>query len=835
MYILLDQNLQEGIGKKAENLVKLKTEGFNIPNALIFKENLFSFLIEKNKLKEEINFLLKNLNKENIEKTSIKLISFINTLSLDEETKEKLVSFLDNNKTYAVRSSGTKEDLNNFSFAGQYETFLNISGLSEIEQKIIACYSSLFSEKALNYLLDKRIDLDNFSMAIIIQEMVNSSVSGVAFSINPLSGNDKEIIIEVCKGLGENLVSGKVKSETYYYNWFEDTHINQIEKGILSENQVEEISKLVIEIQKFFGYPCDIEFAYENNTLYLLQARPITKIIYGDIKDQWTTANFKDGGVSSKACIPYMWSLYEYVWDFSLKTFLLESKILNKKEIRKLGDMFFGRPYWNLSVVKTAMAKVPGYVERNFDEELGVTINYKGQGQETKFKISLIGHLIMMAFGFNKVKKLQMNSLTSYISLAKEKYDYYLEQLDKIENLENFKTLYLKLVKDDYLVNENKYFRQVFINTIEQTIFKEKMLKIIDKNTYLDLISGIEDISHLRPYKELWEIRELILNQEEEKFYWKNNNLENIVKDFEKNMSKLKSFRKLNLFLETFGYHSDREIDVSYPHFSEDLKSVFSQLIEILNLDENANPSKNREKQNHIYNNALEKLRKKLSERKYKKYLKSIEKMRNMLWWREELKDFSTRFYYLIRLYTLKLGEFYEDSNILIQKNDIFYTKIQDIFKLLDKKENEASLIKNIELNKNYYESFINFKNDKELGQGYIKKHELIKNKQAVLKGVGCNNLIVTSRARVIENPEHMHSLEKGDILVTKFTDTGWTSKFSILSGIITEHGGLLCHAAIISREYGLPCIVAVDNAISHIKDGSIITMNGVTGEIIVN
>ena len=82
----------------------------------------------------------------------------------------------------------------------------------------------------------------------------------------------------------------------------------------------------------------------------------------------WTTADFKDGGVSATVCTPYMWSLYEYIWEYTLRKFILDSKILTKKDLdKKLGEMFFARCYWNLSVVKKTMSQVVGYKEREFD------------------------------------------------------------------------------------------------------------------------------------------------------------------------------------------------------------------------------------------------------------------------------------------------------------------------------------------------------------------------------------------------------------------------------------------------------------------------------------
>ena len=102
------------------------------------------------------------------------------------------------------------------------------------------------------------------------------------------------------------------------------------------------------------------------------------------------------------------------------------------------------------------------------------------------------------------------------------------------------------------------------------------------------------------------------------------------------------------------------------------------------------------------------------------------------------------------------------------------------------------------------------------------------------LKGLGANSGRVTGTARVIEDFSEIGRLKENDILVTRFTDTGWTPKFAILSGIVTEYGGILCHAAIVSREYGIPAIVSCHDIMSKIKDGQTITIDGGTGYITI-
>ena len=105
-------------------------------------------------------------------------------------------------------------------------------------------------------------------------------------------------------------------------------------------------------------------------------------------------------------------------------------------------------------------------------------------------------------------------------------------------------------------------------------------------------------------------------------------------------------------------------------------------------------------------------------------------------------------------------------------------------------------------------------------------------NIKPAIKGLGACSGRVTATARVINDFSEIDRLKEGDILVTKFTDTGWTPKFAIISGIITEYGGILCHAAIVSREYGIPAVVNCHDALKKIKDGQTITIDGSTGNV---
>lgn len=827
-----DKIIPEKIGNKAKYLMVMLNKGFNVPNGFVLDNDTFDEVVSFNNKQNEIAQIISNINKENIKATSASLQALFDEFKLPQKISDAVCDKMKDGTRYAVRSSGLKEDLESFSFAGQYSTFLNVAGLENIKEAIINCYKSMYSETILAYLLDNNLGTEQLEMAVIVQEMVHADKSGIAFTINPLTGNDKQIVVEIAEGLGENIVSGKVVPERYFYNWFDDKVDYKQTNALLTPVELSSLMKTLLDIQIHFGYPCDIEFAFEKGQLYILQSRAITKVMYSEIKDQWSTADFKDGGVSATVCTPYMWSLYEYVWEITLKKYILDSKILSEKELRKLGKMFYGRPYWNMSVVKSGMATVPGYKEIQFDSEFGVKITYEGDGDTTKITPKSIFKIIRMAIKQKEILAEHLEHVQSYKDELLDKYFSYMKD-EKEYAFEQYQKNWCTLVKKDYLYSEGSYFWQIFLNTIQQSLFKDKILKIVGKSGYFNLIGGLDNISHLLPFYDMWNLGRKIKKDKQALAYWTTTEIDLLLKDY-KSKAKNNFMPDLTAFINTYGYHSDKELDITYPCYFEDPTSIIKMLKESIALDDSTNPDFDRQKQKQAYLDELAKIKKSVSGRKYDKLFKSIERMRSMLWWREELRDISTRFYYVIRVHTMELAKMYKAKGIIHDVTDIWFLKIEDIFDFIHEKKSQADLEKIITRNRKYYNSFRNFTSENEIGAVFNKSSVESKTSSTDITGIGCNSGVVTGTARVIESLSEIDKLQMNDILVTKFTDTGWTSKFAILKGIVTEYGGILCHAAIVSREYGIPCVVSVEGATKRIKDGSTVSINGETGEIII-
>ena len=813
----------EKIGNKACSLIELnKTDNINVPNGFIVDTDEYDIFLDYNNIRDELQNLLAKLTKENVDYISSQICELFDNCYITTDIFYTVMANLNGTKLLAVRSSCIKEDLKENSFAGQYSTFLNVSP-DEVNQKVIDCYKSMFKRESLYYFLNNNISITNLKMAVIIQEMVDADYSGVCFTLNPITGRDTEMLIEVSEGLGENMVEGRNKPYQYIYNWY-NKKLVQASKSIIIEEILNKCIDNFLKIQLHFGYPCDIEFAIYDNKVYILQSRMITSIKYMGIKDVWTTADFKEGGVSATVCKPLMWSLYEWVFDKAVRDFISYSKILDYSEMNKITNMFYGRGYWNISTIKRALNKIPTFTEEDLNHEYGID-NIEGFKTLNLNIFNISETLKILRKQHNIVKKRFEEVDGKKEEYLKKYFDYLSSQ--SCHSIEN---AWKKLLKTDYYAVESYYYWQIYMNTVHQAVYRKILSKFISDEEYLILLNGLHNVSHMRPLNSMWLLSRKILYHADIKEYWMNTDSRDIAADLDKGVTDfyLDDARGI---IKNYGYHSEKELDISYPNYIEEKYKIVDMIKRMLPLSDDYNPYQRIKVAKEKQENTLKGISKRVNKVEYHFIKSIIEKMRLMIWWREELKDVSTRYYHLIRIYTLLLAEEFNRKNIIDDKDDIWYLKLNDILGYIDGKKTSEELKIIVRKNRLYYNSYRNFMSENEIGSP-IKSN--IHHSGVSIKGVVANSGTVTATARVLNNISEIGKLNKGDILVTKFTDTGWTPQFATISGIVTEYGGVLCHAATVAREYNIPAIVCCKN-INKIKDGSVITINGETGEVIVH
>jgi pyruvate,water dikinase len=206
----------------------------------------------------------------------------------------------------AVRSSATAEDSQEASFAGQYDTFLNVTSAEAVLEKVRACWAGLWSERALAYMREQGLEPLQADMGVVVQRQGRAQAAGVLFTLNPLTGREEEMVVEAALGLGEAVVSGRVTPDHYVINArdgqmltrdianqsvvllaHEDGGVreeslppDQRDRTVLSDGQVLELTELGYRVQALYGYPQDIEWALVDGEFVLLQTRPLTSFSF---------------------------------------------------------------------------------------------------------------------------------------------------------------------------------------------------------------------------------------------------------------------------------------------------------------------------------------------------------------------------------------------------------------------------------------------------------------------------------------------------------------------------------------------------------------------------
>jgi pyruvate,water dikinase len=177
----------------------------------------------------------------------------------------------------AVRSSACAEDSEAASFAGQQETFLGIEGAQDVCAKVVECWASFFSERALFYRGHKG-DLDDLAMAVVVQRMVEAEKSGVLFTVDPVQRRRDRMIVEAVLGLGERLVAGEVTPDHYVVDRAGTVKRERLTDGVLDPDDLRHLAAVGLVLEEHFGGPQDVEWAIEGGNVYLLQSRPVTTL-----------------------------------------------------------------------------------------------------------------------------------------------------------------------------------------------------------------------------------------------------------------------------------------------------------------------------------------------------------------------------------------------------------------------------------------------------------------------------------------------------------------------------------------------------------------------------
>jgi len=295
------------VGGKGAFLGELTRHGVSVPSGFVVLTHAFSRFLDAQDLSDQIRdtFIALRQGKVSAETVSRELSSRVLNGAIPDEIASEITEqhAIMGARLVAVRSSATAEDHAEHSWAGQLESYLNVTA-ETLLPRVKQCWASLFSRRAIVYCLRETADLESIQVAVVIQKMINPEVAGIAFSVDPVTENRDDMIIEAVFGLGESIVQGQITPDHYRVRKASlsivDLFLSPQERGIyrlddgstgwksldaatvsrqkLDNIEIAKLAEMVVSIEKIAGFPSDIEWAYDKGRFSIVQCRPITTL-----------------------------------------------------------------------------------------------------------------------------------------------------------------------------------------------------------------------------------------------------------------------------------------------------------------------------------------------------------------------------------------------------------------------------------------------------------------------------------------------------------------------------------------------------------------------------
>lgn len=778
---------------------------------------------------------------------------------------------LGNAPLVAVRSSATFEDQVAASFAGQYDTFLNVSGGEAVLERVRACWAGIWSERALAYMREQGIDPRRAQMGVIVQLQADAVAAGVLFTLNPLSGNEEEMVIEAAWGLGEAVVSGRVTPQRYVVNVRRHKVVRrdlahqsvmlvadanggtcerpldpqQQEQPVLRDEQALELAALGQRVQALYGYPQDIEWAWADGRFVLLQTRPLTSFSFDPALGQWTSGNFREV-LPGFAC-PLALSLsLEHDYGRSLSQFFREIKLGEVPPDTVWGRPFFGRAYWNVGVAKQLAARLPGFKERLFDRTAGIDPTYEGDGMVTPWTPMTVLRALPVFFALRRMYKRVWREGRDYRDRFLNEIEPALDAVDPVALSDAELADYCRRMVELHWQANNVAIRVSLLSGQAQEEFEplvrqlNALLPADEQIAEGDLITGMSDVRTAQPSFELWQLARAGLAEPEIAAAITQGDPSDMRARLEATLQGRRFWQRIAAYIHRYRYMASIDEDLIQPRWDEDPSFVLATLQAYAQAEETVDPARRVEQQRQIRRMA-ERRALKILARGWRKlwwfgrrsFVNHLRLVRRYIWWREETRVIAARAFYQCRRFFKELGRRWAAAGILEDAQDIFLLRWPSIAAMLDGRSSPEELRAQIADYRLLKECYRNFEPPCVIGRGAAVRPTpffLIPPVQKSFVGIPCSSGVAEGPARVVESLEEARALRRGEILVARYTNPSWTPLFNLAAGIVIEEGGLLSHGAVVAREYGIPAVLRIERATKIFRTGQRLRVDGSRG-----
>jgi rifampicin phosphotransferase len=825
------------IGGKGRSLARLASAGLPVPNGFHITTAAYDDFIAENDLENQLQAQLATLSKPADEATD-QVASVIAALITSHEIPPTIAADIERayqqfgSSPVAVRSSATAEDLPDASFAGQQETFLNISGIDQLLQAVRHCWASLWTARAISYRAQHQIQSDKIGLAIVVQELIDADASGIVFTADPVTGDDSVIEINAAWGLGEAVVGGQVTPDTITVERSSGrimrTLINtkmimtQLTDGgtaaqpvpgdrqdapALTVPQAQRLVDLAIRVEDLFKDPIDIEWCRRGDQLFILQARPITTAVHPDPWNDsrsgdflWTNTNV--GEAIPDVMTPATWSMVQVFLTDAMATASIPPYV----GYGRIG----GRIYLNVSVMMTLSAAV-GVSEkryRSLSEEVFGRLPDDLEIPPVKARRrDMIRAVLPMALHVLREARRDVKVLDAYLAKHPALCDHRRAEIATITRPSELADLWTTVLNPEFhrvswmLSAATRSSGASFITT------RKRLQDLVGDAAANALTAGLgAQAGQLASLGLLDGLEHLAAGE--------------IDRD---------------TFNRRYGHRGPHEFEISLQRPGEDADWIDKQLAE--RADSEASYRDLLRAQEQKRNDAWAEL-----EQRHPVHAKILHHQLRV--WakisrdRERARSEVIRYFWVLRAYALRAGE------LTGMGDDIFFLDKAEIARVLHGETISPRMIKQRRV---AYQSYSALPPYPALIRGtfnpYVwaadpnRRSDLfiegrVNEADVAVRGFPGSAGVVEAPVRVISDAADGAALQPGEVLVTTITNVGWTPLFPRAAAVVTDVGAPLSHAAIVARELGIPAVVGCGNATMRLRTGDRVRVDGTGGTV---
>lgn len=745
---------------------------------------------------------------------------------------------------FAVRSSGVEEDGASAAHAGQFETRLNVPAEGVVEA-CCAVWRSGFSETLAEYRRAHGLGAEPQPPAVVVQRMVRADAAGVAFTADPVTGERDVVVVSAVAGLADRLVSGEVDGDVWRLGR-DGRVLDRTLQGrdpVLSPAQAAAVAALARRAEAHFGAPQDVEWAIEGETLQLLQARPITTLKPDNDLSIWDNSNIVESypGVVRPLTFSFARRIYGHVYRAFCGLMGVDEAAIaqNRAAFDTLLGRAHGRVYYNLLGWYRLLSLFPGFkANRAFMEQmmgvgealppdLAVKIAPPVEGAWPKALdrlrlLRVAGRLAWNAAVLPGV----VRRFYARLDAALARPDTEIEALSATALAAEFRSLEAQLLErwDAPLIND--FLCMIAFGASRKAL--ERWAGPEGLALHSDVMIGQGDIVSAEPARRIREMGRAAAGRGD--LIARLAAGDRAVAEADPALGPM-----VTAYLDKFGDRCTEELKLESLTLHEDPRALLAAVAA-------AAGAPVRERADSA--GAEARLAALFAGRPVKRAL-----TRGLLAWakarvrdRENLRFERTRLFGRVRRILRAGGRRLVEAGALAGERDVFLLTVEEWLGALEGGGVDRDL-KGLVALRRAEEAADRQRPDPperfEIRGAFLPGLERLRafasvpdlDDEASRRGQACCAGVVTARVRVIADPR-LEALEAGEILVARHTDPGWIAVFANASGVIAERGSLLSHSAIVAREMGVPCVVALKGATEWLKTGDLVRLDGGTGVV---